>query len=1297
MANCLYECLREARLERYYPNFESQGLTMSEGLSELTMQDYSRFGVEDMHDRKRLFQLIQVIKMVQDEGKRCNESCSKPTPPSSPDKLTSSTSTTRDHTDNVTSSSSAYFGDASENLNNSAILAWQNYQSVLHRTSATNQSRFFAEQNEALGLNESRVDIAVKSNSISPSENKENVASNERESATDGPGTEAMPSFTPPRPRQPYTEKVHHGAGYDYGVPQSHARSPRRTLSYGDDCGGGDKIRVCVRKRPMNKREKKAGQADIVQVQGKKAVLVNEAKVAVDLTKYTQQHEFIFDEAFGEECSNEEVHQRTAKPLVSWALKGNKSTCFAYGQTGAGKTHTMLGKRGVKGLYLQYWNKSTCFAYGQTGAGKTHTMLGKRGVKGLYLQYWNKSTCFAYGQTGAGKTHTMSGKRGVKGLYLQYWNKSTCFAYGQTGAGKTHTMLGKRGVKGLYLLAAEDLFQQLKAGEYGTEGQQVYVSFYEIYCGQLFDLLHGRKRLYAREDASHRVCISGLLEIPISNVSELMEIIAYGNTVRRNGSTKVNLDSSRSHAVLQIQLKDSRERDRGRISFIDLAGSERLCEANFLASKQNRHEGAEINQSLLALKECIRALDQEQQHTPFRQSKLTQVLKDSFIGNSRTCMIANISPGNVAADNTLNTLRYADRVKELRKDSPSQRQTAAGSPMRNKTPGSPRIPGSPGNKVRQLRRLTGSGSRERRGTPCVFHPSNVPLSSTPKSTGSPRHAGTGSRVNSRVRAGYGLYSTTPVKGSVKVDSGKRGARRILAGARSESGTSPAHSSLLDRQEGSKEEGKADTQAGNFSPLKPGVHLVRDPWVAENSTPWQVTSDLDNGQEMVSHLDSVLGLNPTAARPGTSAAIGPPAFKKTKVIQTESQRPSRRSSYFPPLRDKDVEECSTISDSSERAANKKGSPPSNKVATEDGIPSPDTANSVAGDQNGATSASQSTPSANVTGPSAVTPKMTTAKVTPSVPSHTPAGTNTPVSAAKMTRRSSKSPTKTPSAVVKEIMSLPSPRDFLGSLREPKNWTIFSDEEATPAKAGQDDGESLRRSLSAPELNELVQHEEKTLTHDTVSPIQAASDDVTLTGTTYNDTQGLNELEQSKPVTSQGVPANTIDSTSSTSAVSTDLQPVATDLNTAIAATKGTGALQPPESDAVTVNTSVSSVRLAAVFNSPVTKDMLPPTQVQGDPQVTTSTEVSPEGEGEESPAKRREDHLKKARSLFLAAHRDQLKDMRKWCEEEEALSSVAQQDFDSYVCRLDSILSKKLEDITSLRARLQNYKQDRPLA
>lgn len=79
-------------------------------------------------------------------------------------------------------------------------------------------------------------------------------------------------------------------------------------------------------------------------------------------------------------------------------------------------------------------------------------------------------------------------------------------------------------------------------------------------------------------------------------------------------------------------------------------------------------DGAEINKSLLALKECIRALDQDKKHTPFRGSKLTQVLKDSFVGNSKTTMIANISPASTSCEHTLNTLRYADRVKELKKD-----------------------------------------------------------------------------------------------------------------------------------------------------------------------------------------------------------------------------------------------------------------------------------------------------------------------------------------------------------------------------------------------------------------------------------------------------------------------------------------------------------------------------------------------------------------------------------------------------------------------------------------------------
>ena len=117
-----------------------------------------------------------------------------------------------------------------------------------------------------------------------------------------------------------------------------------------------------------------------------------------------------------------------------------------------------------------------------------------------------------------------------------------------------------------------------------------------------------------------------------------MTTIDRGNATRSTGATGANADSSRSHAILQIRLRvyaptyeteDSGE--AGRISFIDLAGSERASDTTD-TDKQRRMEGAEINTSLLALKECIRALGQESKHTPFRQSKLTQVLKDSFIG-----------------------------------------------------------------------------------------------------------------------------------------------------------------------------------------------------------------------------------------------------------------------------------------------------------------------------------------------------------------------------------------------------------------------------------------------------------------------------------------------------------------------------------------------------------------------------------------------------------------------------------------------------------------------------------------
>jgi len=229
--------------------------------------------------------------------------------------------------------------------------------------------------------------------------------------------------------------------------------------------------------------------------------------------------------------------------------------------------------------------------------------------------------------------------------------------------------LSKEGViqtVGLYLLAARDIFTLLDNNDFTH--LKACISFYEIYCGKAYDLLNNRYVCPIRSDAKENVNIVGLKETPIADVNSLMHIIDYGNKVRVTGSTGANENSSRSHAVLQINLRDinKNEKIHGKMSFIDLAGSERGADVTD-TNKETRFDGAEINKSLLALKECIRALDQGNGHIPFRGSKLTQVLKDSFIGNCKTVMIGNISPAISSCEHTLNTLRYADRVKELKK------------------------------------------------------------------------------------------------------------------------------------------------------------------------------------------------------------------------------------------------------------------------------------------------------------------------------------------------------------------------------------------------------------------------------------------------------------------------------------------------------------------------------------------------------------------------------------------------------------------------------------------------------
>lgn len=182
-----------------------------------------------------------------------------------------------------------------------------------------------------------------------------------------------------------------------------------------------------------------------------------------------------------------------------------------------------------------------------------------------------------------------------------------------------------------------------------------------------------------REDGKQQVCIVGLQEFRVFNVETIKDFIEKGNASRSTGTTGANEESSRSHAILQLVIKRSVDGSEskparlvGKLSFIDLAGSERGADTTD-NDRQTRMEGAEINKSLLALKECIRALDNDQVHIPFRGSKLTEVLRDSFVGDSRTVMISCISPNSGSCEHTLNTLRYADRVKSLSKTSNSKK------------------------------------------------------------------------------------------------------------------------------------------------------------------------------------------------------------------------------------------------------------------------------------------------------------------------------------------------------------------------------------------------------------------------------------------------------------------------------------------------------------------------------------------------------------------------------------------------------------------------------------------------
>ncbi|XP_057573244.1 kinesin-like protein KIF19 [Hippopotamus amphibius kiboko] len=259
----------------------------------------------------------------------------------------------------------------------------------------------------------------------------------------------------------------------------------------------------------------------------------------------------------------------------------------------------------------------------------------------------------------------------IEGVISGY--NATVFAYGPTGCGKTYTMLGTDHEPGIYVRTLNDLFRAIEETSDDME-YEVSMSYLEIYNEMIRDLLNpALGYLELREDSKGVIQVAGITEVSTINAKEIMQLLMKGNRQRTQEPTAANQTSSRSHAVLQVAVRQrSRVRNvlqevrQGRLFMIDLAGSERASQTQNRG--QRMKEGAHINRSLLALGNCINALSDKSsnKYINYRDSKLTRLLKDSLGGNSRTVMIAHISPASSAFEESRNTLTYAGRAKNIR-------------------------------------------------------------------------------------------------------------------------------------------------------------------------------------------------------------------------------------------------------------------------------------------------------------------------------------------------------------------------------------------------------------------------------------------------------------------------------------------------------------------------------------------------------------------------------------------------------------------------------------------------------
>lgn len=362
------------------------------------------------------------------------------------------------------------------------------------------------------------------------------------------------------------------------------------------DSAGEEGIIVAVRIRPLSKKELSAGIVSCCQTLGESNIAIRKNGDAQNFLKsqMAMLNEYAFDAVFDEKSTQEEVYENTAKKFIPNVVNGKNVTVFAYGATGAGKTHTMLGN-----------SRADSSAAG-SGLG-----IIPSAVRDMFALIGDK---------------------------MDVSDESTI-----------------------------------------QEKFTVTLSYIEVYNEQVYDLLGGAgKVLPVREDQTRDiVVVAGMTEQVVATYDEVMVFMAQGNRNRKTEATMANAVSSRSHAVLQLVVRRSLLRldtnketiVESKLSLIDLAGSERASATNNRGVRLQ--EGANINKSLLALANCINALAEnagsdKKSNVKFRDSKLTHLLKSSLEGNCNLIMIANINPSDTTYEDSNNTLKYANRAKNIK-------------------------------------------------------------------------------------------------------------------------------------------------------------------------------------------------------------------------------------------------------------------------------------------------------------------------------------------------------------------------------------------------------------------------------------------------------------------------------------------------------------------------------------------------------------------------------------------------------------------------------------------------------